>query len=98
MVGDVQEGGDRREPDQLGLEELDAILGCLRPDRLPDPPERRHPEVEQVHRDLGLGRPAVVPLGLLDEEAVRLDLASRRPTRGRAARSAWPARRRPNRG
>ena len=58
-------------------------------DRVPDQPERRDREVEQVHRDLGAGRE------LLDPEAVAPGpSAARRRTRGRGARSAWRGRRR----
>jgi len=49
-VRDGQEGGQGREPDQLGLRELDAVLGGHVTDRLPDHPERCRGEVEEVHR------------------------------------------------
>ena len=81
MVGDGQEGVERREPDQLGLRELHAVLGGDLADRLPHHPQGRDFEVEDVHRDLG-------PAELLDPEAVGLDRRrARRPIRGRVARS-----------
>ena len=87
-VGDRQEGGQRRQADQLRLGEQHAVLGRDVAHGLPDQPQRGDREVEDVHRDLGATQ-------FLDPEAVGLDLrAARRPIRGRGARSAWPARRR----
>ena len=43
VVGDGEERGQRREPDQLRLGELDAVLGGDVADGLPDQPERRRP-------------------------------------------------------
>ena len=43
VVRDIEERRQRRQADQLRLEQLDAVLGGLRPDRLPDPPQRRRP-------------------------------------------------------
>ena len=65
MVRDVEEGGERGEPDELRLGQIDAVVGRLRLDGLPDEPERRLAEIEEVHRHLG-------GVELLDEEAVRL--------------------------
>src|SRR5829696_3744702 len=67
VVGDVEERSHGRKPDELRFVELDPVLGGLGLHGLPDAPEGRGPEIEHVHRDLGL-------LKLVDEEAVRLDL------------------------
>ena len=80
VVGDVEQRGQRREPDQLRLGEADAVLGRELADRLPRLPHRRRPEVEQVHRDLGADR--VAALRLLDAEPVGLD--ARQPAAGLA--------------
>ena len=37
MIGHVEQGGQRREPDQLGLVQMNAILGGLGPDGSPRP-------------------------------------------------------------
>ena len=95
-VGDGEEGGQRREPDELGLGELDAVLGGELADRLPDQPQRR-----RRGSRAGSSRPGAAGCRarLLDPEPVGLDLAAaRRRTRGRGGRSAWRARRRPSRG
>ena len=77
VVGHVQERGQRGEADELGLGELDAVLGRELADGLPGLPQRRDPEVEQVHRHLGADR--VAALGLLDAEAVALEPGSPPP-------------------
>ena len=57
-------------------------------DGVPDQPQRRDREVEEVHRDLCAAQ-------LLDPEAVAPGpWAGRHPTRGRGGRSAWRAPRR----
>ncbi len=71
-VGHRLECRQRCQPYQLGLSELHAIRRGLRLDHLPGRPERRPPEVEEVHRHLGAAE-------LLDEEA--LGLEGRQPAR-----------------
>ena len=56
-------GASPMSSDSAGCDALRAGPGL---DRLPDPPDRRHLEVEQVHRDLGA-------VGLFEPEAARLD-------------------------
>ena len=71
MVGDVEQGGDRGEPDELRLGDADPVLAGQLADGLPGPPHRRHGRVEEVHRDLGPDGGAA--LRLLDPEPVRLE-------------------------
>ena len=78
-VGDGEERRQRRQPDELGLGEVDAVLGRDVADGLPDQPERRRREVEQVHRHLGAGPSSSI------QKPLRLDL------RQAAARLADPA-------
>ena len=80
-VRDGQERRQRRQADQLRFGEVDPILGGHVAHGLPDEPERRDLEVEQIHRHLRATQ-------LLDPEPVGLDpWAARRRTRGHAGRS-----------
>ena len=61
-----EERRQRRQADELRLHDLDAGRTGLGLDGLPDPPDRGHREVEEVHRDLGAVR-------IVEPEAVGLD-------------------------
>src|SRR4051812_10370954 len=52
VVRDGQERGGGREPDELRLGEGDAVFGRQLADAVPDEPERRDGEVQDVHRHL----------------------------------------------
>ena len=72
MCGDRLERRLRRQPDQLRLRRPDAVLRGELAHDVPDQPQGGDLEVEEVHRDLGTGRMA--SFGLVDLEAVRLEL------------------------
>ncbi len=52
VVRHVREGAERHQADQFRLAHGDALASRQAHHLLPDPPERRDREVEQVHRDL----------------------------------------------
>ena len=70
-LGDSEERGQWGEADEFGFGQFDAVLGGHVANRLPDHPERRDREVEQVHRHLRAER--LPAFGLTDLEAVGLD-------------------------
>src|SRR5215216_4764567 len=49
-VRDVEQGGERGEPDELRFGQVDAVLGRDLRDRFPHQPDRGDREVEEVHR------------------------------------------------
>ena len=51
-IGHGQERGQRRQPDEFRFRQVDPVLGGDVADGLPDQPERRDLEVEEVHRHL----------------------------------------------
>ena len=76
---------------------VDAVLGGQLPDALPDQPQRRH-----ARSRAGSSTPGPAPDAHAPARGSRsrwpAPAAARRPTRGPAGRSAWPARRPRRRG